>query len=129
MADRRQKILVVDDERIALEILKGMLEEEYEVAGAQSGKEGLRLAGIFEPDLIVLDAVMPDMDGWKVCRKLKSGRKTHAIKIVMISAHAVLPEHREAARVAGADDFITKPFIHCELLSRVRTMLASRSHC
>jgi len=119
----RKRILAVDDQRIALEIFEGMLGKEFEVACAESGEDALKLVNTFKPDLIVLDAVMPGLDGWKVCRKLKSDPETCHIKIVMISAHAILPEHHEAARTAGADDFITKPMIHQELISRVMRAL------
>jgi len=115
----RPRILVVDDEPIALEILNGIFAGEFDTNMASSGAEALLLAKSFKPDVIVLDAVMPEMDGWKTCSRLKSNRDTAHIKVIMISAHAIESEHHDAAKRAGADDFITKPLIHERLYSSV----------
>lgn len=111
-------ILIVDDEKNIVDILRFNLErEDYAVLCAYDGKEGLRLALEKTPDLILLDVMLPEMDGFEVCRSLRDGGSN--IPIIMITA-----KEGETDKVLGlelgADDYITKPFSVRELLARVK---------
>lgn len=119
----RQKILVVEDEEDILELLRFNLSREgYLVSSAASGEEALRLAGSQAHDLVLLDLMLPGMDGLEVTRRLKGDRGTKEIPIVMLTAKG-----EEADIVAGlelgADDYVTKPFSLKILVARVRAVL------
>lgn len=119
----REKLLVVDDEEDILELLKYNLEREgYSVITAQSGEEAVELAGLSSPDLILLDLMLPGINGLEVCRILSRGDRTSAIPIIMLTARA-----EEADIVAGlelgADDYISKPFSPRVVTARVRSVL------
>jgi two-component system response regulator MprA len=116
------KILVVDDERAVRESLRRALElEGYEIELAADGREALyRLEGTTEPDAMILDVLMPGVDGLEVCRRLRdSGSK---LPVLMLTARAEV-ESRVEGLDAGADDYVTKPFALDELLARVRALL------
>jgi excisionase family DNA binding protein len=105
-------ILIVDDEQLVIELLTEVMgsgDEELEVAGAQSGVEALLMIGERKPDLLILDIMMPGMNGIEVCRKLKTGPATKNLKIVAITGGHD-PEARENVLAAGADLFFAKPF-------------------
>jgi two-component system alkaline phosphatase synthesis response regulator PhoP len=118
-----ENILVVDDEEDILELVEYNLSKEgYETSCVASGEEALKLARTRPPDLIVLDLMLPGLDGLSVCRVLKGDPKTRAIPIVMLTAKG-----NEADIVAGlelgAEDYITKPFSPKVLVARVRAVL------
>jgi two-component system response regulator MprA len=120
------KILVVDDERAVRESLRRALElEGYEIELAADGSEALyRLEGSEEPDAMILDVLMPGVDGLEVCRRLRgSGSK---LPVLMLTARTEV-EDRVAGLDAGADDYVTKPFALEELLARVRALLRRTS--
>jgi excisionase family DNA binding protein len=105
-------ILIVDDERDVIELLTAIMqsgEEEVEVAGAQSGVDALLMIGERKPDLLILDLMMPGMNGIEVCQKLKAGAATKGLKIVAITGDHD-PSTRERILAAGADLFFAKPF-------------------
>ena len=119
----KERILVVDDEEDILELVRYNLSREgYSVDGTLSGEEALRKARTKGYDLIILDLMLPGIDGLEVTKKLKANEKTRNIPIVMLSAKG-----EEADIVAGlelgADDYITKPFSPRVLIARVRTAL------
>ncbi len=118
------KILVVDDERAVRESLRRALElEGYEIELAEDGRQALeRLAGENgnEPDAVILDVLMPGMDGLEVCRTLRS--RGSRLPILMLTARTQV-EDRVEGLDAGADDYLTKPFALEELLARVRALL------
>ncbi|MEJ2365271.1 MAG: response regulator [Deltaproteobacteria bacterium] len=120
----RDKILVVDDELEIRDLLTEVLTGEgYDVIQASNGVEALELVEKEEPQVILLDVMMPGIDGVEVCRRLKEEDKTRFIPIIMVTAF----EDRDVdAFVMGADDFVTKPFSLVELSFRVGSMLRIR---
>jgi len=116
-------ILVVDDEPLIADLIQGSLEQEgYAVSIATTGREGIDAALERQPHLILLDVMLPDMDGMSVCEALRGNTKTSAIPIIMLSALDTTA-HKVAGFNHGADDYISKPFHVPELLARVRTQL------
>lgn len=117
------KILAVDDDPNALEVLAASLGEAgLDVLTATSGEEALRIVAKATPDLILLDLMMPDMNGHDLLRELKSNKETSDIPVVVITALDQV-EEKERAIQGGADDFLAKPIARSELLIRVRTFL------
>ncbi len=116
------RVLVVDDIPANVKLLEARLSAEYfDVATAYSGAEALQVAERAECDIILLDVMMPDMDGFEVCKKLKSNPVTHHIPVVMVTA-LDQPSDRIKGLEAGADDFLTKPVTDVALVSRVRSL-------
>lgn len=117
------KILAVDDDPNALEMLvAGLADEGLEVLTAMNGQEALQAVGKVVPDLILLDLMMPDMNGHDLLRELKAKKDTSDIPVVVITALDQV-EEKERAIAEGADDFLAKPIARSELLIRVRTFL------
>ncbi len=117
------RVLVVDDVPANLRLLEARLRAEYfEVALAASGPEALALSSAWAPDVVLLDVMMPGMDGYEVCRRLKAQDSTAHIPVVMVTA---LTEQSERVRglEAGADDFISKPVDTALLFARLRALL------
>ncbi|MEW5692528.1 MAG: response regulator [Candidatus Hydrogenedentota bacterium] len=120
---KKIRILVIDDSKDILEIIKMNLEPEgYDVITASSGKEGLRLAFQKRPDLILLDILMPDINGFEVCRRLKDTNSTKYTPIIMISVKRSSEDVKSAVS-AGACDYIAKPFISECILEKVKNVL------
>lgn len=115
---RAKRILIVDDHPINVEILKEFLEDDYELAVAMSGEEGLHTAVDFIPDFILLDISLPGMDGYETCRRMKAEPRLHHAVIMMVSAKA-MPSEREQGYLAGADVYLTKPFDRKTLLAEL----------
>ena len=126
MAVTRKCILVIEDERDIVELIAYNLEREgYEVESESSGEEGLRKAKATLPDLIVLDIMLPGLNGLDVCRVLRSDRATQGIPIVMLTARDEEIDVVTGLEV-GADDYITKPFSPKVLIARIRAVLRRR---
>ncbi len=118
-----KKILVVDDEAHIARIVSYTLQHEnYEVIVAYDGKEGLRLAREQSPDLIVLDLMLPNIDGYKICRLLKFDEKYRHIPIILLSARSEM-EDRQMGEAVGADYFLGKPFNPDELVVKVQELI------
>ncbi len=118
------KILVVDDDVDSLKLIGLMLQRQgYEVAGASSGSQAIEKAIAEQPNLIILDVMMPDMDGYTVSRQLRSDARTREIPIIMFTAKTLIDD-KVAGFEAGADDYLTKPTHPAELASRVKAVLA-----
>lgn len=120
------KILVVDDTRINLEILLEILGERYDVSVALNGKEALRMVHQFAYDLILLDIMMPDLDGYEVIKVIKESELLSEIPVIFISALSDI-ENKTKGFKLGAQDYIVKPFNSEEVLARVETHLKLRS--
>src|SRR5215207_5301755 len=114
------RILVVDDIPANVKLLEARLSAEYfDVMTASNGKQALEIAARAECDIVLLDVMMPDMDGFEVCRRLKSDPATHFIPVVMVTA-LDSPSDRVRGLEAGADDFLTKPVSDVVLIARDR---------
>jgi CheY-like chemotaxis protein len=117
------KILVVDDEEHIVMILKDSLEfSGFQVTTAYDGLDAMEQVALERPDLIVLDIGMPKLDGWEVCRRLKSDEKTKSIPIIILTAYAQTSDQRKGAQL-GADRFITKPCDLTYLVEEINTLL------
>ncbi|RMG67773.1 MAG: response regulator [Nitrospirae bacterium] len=126
--DRKKKILIVDDEKTNLKLLSAILAPEgYEIYLAENGFEALEIVKKENPDLILLDIMMPEMDGFEVCRRIKADKTTKTIPVVMVTALTDKKDKVKAAD-AGADEFISKPVDRTELQIRVRSLLRIRQY-
>ncbi len=125
MTDEQPSILVIDDTPGNLSLLNQLLREHYRVRLANSGPRGLELAALAPPDLILLDIMMPDMDGYQVFQRLQSDPATRRIPVIFLTAK-VGAEDEERGLAMGAVDFIHKPIAPSVVLARVRTHLQIR---
>ena len=117
------KILVIDDDQAIAELIKVNLELlSHNVTTANDGIKGLALAQQSRPDLIVLDVMMPDLDGFTVCQRLRQNKETNGIPILMLTALGMTKDKVKGFD-SGADDYLTKPFEIPELQVRVRALL------
>ena len=127
MIDLKKKVLVVDDDRSLTELLQMVLEDAgYQVALAENGREAIVSAAMDPPDLVVLDVVMPEMDGWATSDHLLSHERTAKIPIIFLSAR-VAAEDQLRGWYRGCFDYLTKPFDIQELLEKVSQALAAPS--
>ena len=119
----RRKILCVDDETHIQEMLRiNMKSQGYECLSAYTGEEGLAMAREYNPDLILLDVMLPGIDGVETCRQLKKDKDLRAIPVIMVSAKSQ-GQDKIAGLEGGADDYITKPFSIHELFLRIKASL------
>lgn len=120
-----RRILIVDDSRMNLAVLEELLSGDYELESASSGEECLRKLPAFAPDLVLLDIMMPGIDGYETCRRIKAGPLGDFTQVILISGKAATAERLEGYRV-GADDYMIKPFDHDELLAKVHIQFKLR---
>ena len=125
--DNRAKVLVVDDQPVNVEIIFGYLENYYDLISAYSGKEALEKVISHKPDIILLDIMMPDIDGYEVCEKIKQQESTRFIPIVMVTALSETEDKIKAIET-GADDFLSSPVNSLELRTRVKSLLKIKSY-
>lgn len=119
----KKKILIVDDETDMVEMIKMRLEAaDYQIAAAYDGQEALDKVKSDRPDLIILDLMLPKIDGYKVCRMLKFDEKYKNIPIVMFTARAQ-ENDRKLGQEVGADAYITKPFEPAVLMGKIKDLL------
>lgn len=122
-----KKILLVDDEENIVLMVKARLQGNgYEVIVAMDGQDALQKSRTENPDLIILDVMLPKMDGFKVCRMLKADENYKHIPIILFSARTQSSD-LEMGRQQGADDYITKPFQPAFLLEKIQNLLTSKS--
>lgn len=118
------KILLVDDNPINLQVVGKLLKMEgYRISMVFDGFQCLENAGCIQPDLILLDIIMPRMNGFTVCEKLKENPRTRRIPVIFMTAYKIQPDDIVKGFESGAADYVTKPFNTAELLARVRTHL------
>ena len=125
--EKKSKILIVDDAVDTVELLKKRFRSEgYETSEAYNGEEALNKVPEYDPDLIVLDVMMPKIDGYEVCQRLKAEESTKYIPILMLTAKGEV-EHKVKGLDIGADDYMSKPFDYKELSARVRSLLSIKA--
>jgi DNA-binding response OmpR family regulator len=119
----KRSVLIVDDEPNIVLSLEFLLKQAgYEVRVARNGEEAVKAVSERAPDLVVLDVMMPTLDGYHVCETIRADPKMRSVRILMLTAKSRDVE-REKALALGADDYITKPFSTRELVERVKTIL------
>jgi two-component system cell cycle response regulator len=116
---RRKRILVVDDNPLTREILEEVLGEEYNIMMAANGPDALLLAARYHPHVVLLDVMLPGVDGYCVCRKMRAMPNMSGVWIVMVTAKA-MPSERKQGLEAGADAYLTKPFDDADLINSIR---------
>ncbi len=117
------RVLVIEDSSSVRRLIEVCLRVlDVEVVSVEDGARGLENARASPPDVIILDIGLPGMDGWEVLRRLRSDPDTHAVKVLILTAHAQ-PEVARQADAVGADDFMTKPFRPAELRDRLEGLL------
>ena len=121
-AEGPNRLLIVDDEPANIHILSNILSDDYEIRAANNGQRGLEAALTQSPDLILLDMVMPDLDGLEVCRRLKSDEATRDIPVIFVTSMSD-PANEELGLQAGAVDYISKPISPPIVKARVKIHL------
>ncbi len=125
MSEPKHKILIIEDEKDIIVALRLRLEANgYEVIAASDGAEGLNKARAEKPSLIILDIMLPKLDGYKIARMLKFDEKFSKIPIIMLTAK-VQQSDIQRGKEAGADAYVTKPFKAEELLAQIKQLLGS----
>ncbi len=121
------KVLVVEDNEMNRDMLsRRLVRKGYEVIAAMDGSEGVILACVEAPDIILMDLSLPVMDGWEAARQLKSRPETAHIPIIALTAH-VMSGDKEKARDAGCDDYDTKPIELTRLLAKIEALLSNNA--
>ncbi len=121
------KIMVVDDEPDVVDLVRLVLESDgFQVVTAYSGKEALEKIGKEMPDLVLLDIMMPQMDGWEVYSRIRANPQTKDIPVAMLTAKSQSIDKMIGLHVVKVDDYITKPFGRSELLERVKRILKEK---
>lgn len=118
----RKKILLIDDSNTVLMMEKMMLAGPYDIVVAHNGEEGVAKAASEKPDLILLDVVMPKMDGVEACRRIRGEPTTQAIPIIMVTTRSEAANVEQCFR-NGCNDYVNKPLNNAELLAKVRSIL------
>jgi two-component system response regulator VicR len=117
-------ILCIEDEQEMIDLIRLILNRRgFEIRGANSGKEGLEIIRNDHPDLVLLDLMMPEMDGWEVYQQMKADETTRNIPVIIVTARAQSIEKVLGLHIAKVDDYIVKPFSPQELLASVDKVL------
>ena len=123
MEDQKKNVLIVDDEPHIVNLIKLSLnKEKYNVTGAYSAREALMYVNKAIPDILVLDLMMPGVNGYELCKALRENPKTRDVPILILSAKSQMNDKLHAIDV-GADDYMTKPFDPMELVKRIKLNL------
>jgi signal transduction histidine kinase len=126
--NNQPSILVIDDEPDNFDVIETLLDnQDYQLHYAPSGQQAIHRLHTFQPDVILLDVMMPDLDGMEVCRRIKSDSQWQPVPIIMVTALTAKEDLAECI-AAGADDFISKPVNGIELRARVQAMLRMKQH-
>jgi putative two-component system response regulator len=123
-----QTILIVDDEATSINVLNEVLKSSYKIGFAKDGEKGMKIATSDEPpDLILLDIIMPGIDGYEVCKRLKADDRTKSIPVIFITAKGKEDDETKGFEL-GAVDYITKPFNPVVVKARVKAHLELKRH-
>lgn len=117
-----KKILIVEDVEWNRDLLAQVLEENYLVVEAVDGREGLEVAQAEQPDLILMDLSLPEMDGWELASRIRQTESIRAVPIIAVTAHAMAGDEERALR-AGCNGYLSKPIDEEELLKKVRGLI------
>ncbi len=125
--DNPRRLLYIEDEQEMIDLVRLILSRRgYEVLGALGGREGLDAVRREHPDLVLLDLMMPDMDGWDVYQQMKADERTKEIPVIVVTAKAQNIDKVLGLHIAKVDDYISKPFSPQELVDSVEKVLARR---
>ena len=126
MSDVR-KVVCIEDEVEMIELVKLILSRhKYEVTGAYGGQEGLNRIAEIKPDVVLLDLMMPEMDGWEVYQKMKASEEMAGIPVIVVTAKAQSIDRVLGLHIARVDDYITKPFGPTELLESIERVISKK---
>jgi two-component system, OmpR family, response regulator VicR len=122
------RVVCIEDESEMIDLVSMILTREgYQVIGAPGGLQGLQIVEDTQPDLVLLDLMMPDLDGWEVYQRLKANPKTTNIPIIVVTARAQSIDKILGLHIAKVDDYITKPFSPTELLTSIQKVLSKKT--
>ncbi len=125
----KKRVLCVEDHPEMIELIRLILGRQgFDVEGALGGREGLRVMRESPPDLVLLDLMMPDLDGWEVFRQMRADDALKQIPVIAVTAKAQSIDRVLGLHIAGMEDFITKPFGAKELIGSVERVLAAAGH-
>jgi DNA-binding response OmpR family regulator len=128
MAGELKKVVCIEDELEMIELVKLILgRHNFQVHGAVGGQQGLEKIAEVQPDLVLLDLMMPEMDGWEVFQKMKASEEMREIPVIVVTAKAQSIDRVLGLHIARVDDYITKPFGPQELLESVERVLKNKS--
>ncbi len=126
MPEKKKLVVCIEDEPEMIDLVKLILRRaDFEFVGAVGGREGLAAVRRLKPDLVLLDLMMPDVDGWDVYRQMKSDEELNSIPVIVITAKAQSIDRVLGLHIAKVDDYITKPFGPQELLESVNKILGT----
>ncbi|VAW94739.1 hypothetical protein MNBD_GAMMA23-1166 [hydrothermal vent metagenome] len=120
------KILIVEDNQVNLDIFTEILEDDFDLKIAMDGQQALDVIEDYMPDVVLLDVMMPTMNGYEVCEKIRSNAQLKDIKVIMVSARAMNSERKKGME-SGADEYITKPFDEEVLMDMVKSCVNERT--
>ena len=124
---KNRTVLCIEDEQEMIDLIRLILSRRgFEVLGANGGRQGLEMVRKEHPDLVLLDLMMPDMDGWEVYQQMKADNATKDIPVVIVTAKAQSIDKVLGLHIAKVDDYVAKPFSPQELLTSIETVLSKR---
>ncbi len=128
MAEAKKKVVCIEDEPEMIDLIRLILGRKgFEFTGAMGGREGLEVIRRVKPDLVLLDLMMPDMDGWEVYQQMKSDEALAHIPVIIVTAKAQSIDKVLGLHIAKVDDYVTKPFGPQELLQSVEKVLNAKA--
>jgi len=128
MAEEKKKVVCIEDEPEMIDLVKLILGRKgFELTGAMGGREGLEAVRRIKPDLVLLDLMMPDMDGWEVYQQMKADADMQKIPVIVVTAKAQSIDKVLGLHIAKVDDYVTKPFGPQELLQSVEKVLGAKT--
>ncbi len=116
----KERILIVEDNDVNLDIFEEIFEDDFELMMVNDGQQALDVITDYMPKLVLLDVMMPNIDGYEVCKRIRANDKLKHIKVIMVSARAMESERKKGIEI-GADEYVTKPFDEEILLEMVKS--------